>query len=238
MAHFVLVHGAFDGAWSWAHLADNLRTAGHTVLAPDLPGAGQDPTPLSKVTLASTTQRVVDCLRSLDAPAVLVGHSMGGVVVTQAAAEVPAMVAKLVYLAAFRPVDGESLLDLAHLPEGADSQFEEYLIVTGDPPIGTFDPAGARTVFYPDVPEELARSAIEKMGPQPLQLFETPVSLGDTILPPAEYVVCTQVRAVPPALQRLMAQRAPACIHELDSGHSPFYSVPGEVLSILQHAAE
>ena len=175
MAHFVLVHGAFDGAWCWAHLADELRAAGHTVLAPDLPAAGQDPTPLSEVTLASATQRVVDCLRSLDAPAVLVGHSMGGVVITQAAAEVP---------------------------------------------------------------EKLVRSAIEKMGPQPLQLFETPVSLGDTILPPTEYVVCTRDRAVPPALQRLMAQRAPSCIHEVESGHSPFYAVPGEVWDILQHAAD
>ena len=238
MADFVLVHGAFDGAWCWAHLADDLRTAGHTVLAPDLPGAGEDPTPLSEVTLASATQRVVECLRSLATPAVLVGHSMGGVVITQVAAEVPEMVAKLVYLAAFRPVDGESLLDLAHLPEGADSQFEEYLTVTGDPPIGTFDPAGARTVFYHDVPEELTHSAIEKIGPQPLQLFEIPVSLGDTVLPPTEYVICTRDRAVPPALQRLMAQRTPARVHELDSGHSPFYAVPGEVLSILQQAAE
>ena len=113
------------------------------------------------MTLAAATQRVVDCLCSLDTPAVLVGHSMGGVVITQAAAEVPEQVAKLVYVAAFRPDDGESLLDLAHLPEGADSQFEKYLTVTGDPPIGTFDPAGARTVFYHDVPEDLARSAVE-----------------------------------------------------------------------------
>lgn len=148
------------------------------------------------------------------------------------------MVAKLIYLAAFRPVDGESLLDLAHLPEGADSQFEEHLTVTGDPPIGTFDPAGARTVFYHGVPEELARSAIEKMGPQPLQLFETPVSLGDTIPPRTEYVVCARDRAVPPALQRLMAQRAPSCIHEVESGHAPFYAVSGEVWGILQHAAD
>lgn len=171
-------------------------------------------------------------------PAILVAHSMGGVVITQAAAEVPEQVAKLVYLAAFRPVDGESLLDLAHLPEGADSQFEKYLTVTGHPPIGTFDPTGARTVFYHDVPEDLARSAVEQIGPQPLQLFETPVSLGDTVLPSAVYVICTRDRAVPPALQRLMAQRTPACVHELNSGHSPFYSVPGEVLGILQHAAE
>lgn len=66
MAHFVLIHGAFDGAWCWSQLADELRAAGHTVLAPDLPGAGEDPTPLSEVTLASATQRVVDCLCSRD----------------------------------------------------------------------------------------------------------------------------------------------------------------------------
>lgn len=238
MACFVMVHGAFDGAWCWSQLADDLSTAGHAALTPNLPGAGEDPTPLTEVTLASAVERVVESLRSLDGPAILVGHSMGGVVITQVAAAVPDLVSKLVYLAAFRPVDGESLLDLAHLPEGADSQFEEYLSVTGDPPIGIFDPIGARTVFYHDVPEAVALSAIEKMGPQPLALFDAPVHLGDAVLPPAEYVICTQDRAIPPPLQRLMASRTPARVYELESGHSPYYSMPDEVLSILRCAAE
>lgn len=237
MANYVLVHGAVDGACCWAQTADDLRAAGHIVLAPDLPGAGNDQTPLAEVSLASATERVLESLRSLDTPAVLVGHSMDGIVITQAAAQAPGLVTRLVYVAAFRPVNGESLLDLAHLPEGAGSQVEKNLTVTGDTPIGTFDLTNAREVFYHDVPQELARRAIEQMGPQPLVIFETPVCLGDAVLPPQEFVICTLDRAIPPPLQRLMAERSPARIHELESGHSPNYSMPEKVLTILLSAA-
>lgn len=173
MAHFILVHGAFDGAWCWTQTADDLRAAGHTVCAVDPPGAGDDLTPVDQVTLTSATDRVLAALRSQN-PAILVGHSMGGIVITQAAAQAPTLITRLVYLTAFLPQDGQSLLDLTHLPEAAGGQVEEHLTVSGDPPIGTFDLTKARQVFYHDVPEDIAQHAIRKMGPQPLQLFDTP----------------------------------------------------------------
>ena len=236
MAHFILVHGAFDGAWCWTQTADDLRAAGHTVCAVDLPGAGDDLTPVDQVTLTSATDRVLAALRSQN-PAILVGHSMGGIVITQAAAQAPTLITRLVYLTAFLPQDGQSLLDLTHLPEAAGGQVEEHLTVSGDPPIGTFDLTKARQVFYHDVPEDIAQHAIRKMGPQPLQLFDTPVALGHATLPPADYAICTQDRAIPPPLQRLMAKRAGARLYFLNSGHSPFYAVPQQVLNILNVAA-
>ena len=92
MARIVLVHGAFGGAWSWEPVIPGLEEAGHTVQALDLPGSGEDQTPVADVTLHAYADRVCEALAS-GPPAVLVGHSMGGVVVTQAAARTPAQVA-------------------------------------------------------------------------------------------------------------------------------------------------
>src|ERR1035441_10945961 len=118
MARILLVHGAFGGAWCWEPVMPGLRAAGHDVQALDLPGDGEDQTPLAQVTLDAYARRVCGALASGE-PAVLVGHSMGGIVVTQAAARSPQHVAALIYVAAFLPADGQSLMDLAALPEAA-----------------------------------------------------------------------------------------------------------------------
>src|SRR4051812_9223566 len=112
MARFVFVHGAFGGAWSWDPIVGPPEAAGHSVETLDLPGGGDDPTPASGVTLASCAERVCSQLLERAEPAVLVGHSMGGVIITQAASNCPERVAALIYVAAFMPASGQSLLEL------------------------------------------------------------------------------------------------------------------------------
>ena len=116
MARFVLVHGAWHGAWCFDALARDLAAAGHEVDTFDLPGHGSDATPHDEVTLDTYAQRVAEVIGQDGEPVVLVGHSMGGIVVTQAAELVPERIARLVYLTAFLPKDGESLQYLAGLP--------------------------------------------------------------------------------------------------------------------------
>lgn len=238
MTNFVLVHGAFHGGWCWSEIVTGLKEAGHTVLAPDLPGAGDDDTPLNEVTLALAVRRVLDALQVLSEPAVLVGHSNGGVIVTQVAAEAPEKVSRLVYLAAFRPANGESLMDLIELPEGTGDGVKANITVDGEPPVAIFDATQANNIFYHGLPEDLARKGTERLGPQPLSLLTTPVHIDGVSMPPQEYVVCSQDRAIMPPLQRLMSTRSPAKVYEIESGHSPFYSNPKEVLQILLGTAE
>ena len=89
MARFVLVHGAFSGAWAWERMIAPLEAAGHVVDTLDLPGSGDDQTPVEEVTLARYAAAVVEVLERRPEPAVLVGCSMGGVVITQAASDAP-----------------------------------------------------------------------------------------------------------------------------------------------------
>ena len=88
------------------------------------------------MTLERYAEAVCDALAALPEPAVLVGYSMGGVVVTQAAGNTPDRVAALVFVAAFMPSNGQSLVDLTKLPEGAGDMIQANLVVEGDPPVG------------------------------------------------------------------------------------------------------
>lgn len=230
---FVLVHGAFQAAWSWEPVAEELRARGHRVDVFDLPGAGDDPTPVSEVTLDLAAKRVVEVIEGSPEPVVLVGHSMGGIVVTEVAGRVPERISRLVYVTAFRPVDGESLLDLAGLPEGAADGVQANIVIEGEPPVAVFDRSKAREVFYHDLSEEAMAAATARLDPQPLSIFATPVTLPEPIAIPTDYVVCTKDGAIPPELQTLMAERSQATVFRLASSHSPMFSFTRELSDIL-----
>lgn len=237
MARFVLVHGAFHGAWCWDGITGELEARGHTVEAPDLPGSGEDSTPVAEVTLDAYAERICDALGASSEPAVLVGHSMGGVAITQAAARCPERIASLVYVCAFLPDVGQSLIDLTHLPEGAGDGVQENIVVEGEPPLATMPRDRALEVFYGACEPDVAERAADRIGPQPVAPFVAPVSApaGDAFARlQRSYVVCTQDRAIPPPLQRRMSgERASGRIAELDTDHSPFLSRPRELVELL-----
>jgi pimeloyl-ACP methyl ester carboxylesterase len=242
MARIVLVHGAFGRAACWDRVAPGLRAAGHTVEAIDLPGQGDDPTPVEEVTLDRYAQRVCEAL-SEGPPAVLVGHSMGGMVITQAAARDPQDVARLVYVAAFLPQDGQSLIDITQLPEGAGDSVQANLVVDGDPPVATFPPLAVREALTHCAADEQAAWAASIRGQQPVLPFTQPVALDG---PGADafgalqraYVVCLQDRAIKPALQRRMLEAA-GCdpVIEIDTDHSVWASRPDELAVALNEIA-
>jgi pimeloyl-ACP methyl ester carboxylesterase len=236
MARFVLVHGAFAGAWSWDKVKPELEAKGHTVETLDLPGSGDDTTPVEKVTMDAYVKRVVDQLASSTEPAVLVGHSMGGMVVTQAASLVPARVAKLVYVCAFLPQDGQSLIDLTQLPEGADDQVQANMIVEGDPPTAWLPAEHARVALLSECDDEITEWALPRRRPNPVAPFGAPAKLGGEAFDalPRAYVICTKDRAIPPALQRrMLATQGITETVEFDTDHAPFFSRTAELVTAL-----
>src|ERR1700754_4077491 len=148
MARFVLVHGAFHGAWCWRKTIAELEKRGHQAQAIDLPGQGDDRTPLSEVTLESMADRIVATLNRLTGRAVLVGHSAGGMAISAAAEKAPERLEALIYVCAFLLGAGESLLAI----EGRNSKevVVKSIIVDDDGVSGTFAPDRIFDVFYHD----------------------------------------------------------------------------------------
>jgi pimeloyl-ACP methyl ester carboxylesterase len=233
---YVLVHGAFGGKWIWEPLTRELEAQGHHVEAIDLPGCGDDDTPLERITLDAYTRCVCAALRRQPEPAVLVGHSMGGMVITQAAARCPEQVAAMVYVCAFLPQDGQSLLDLTQLPEGADDQVQANMVVEGDPPVARMPNEAARTAVFGRCSDETAQWALERRGPQAVVPFTQPVQLEGTDLEaiPRRYVFCADDRSIPPPLQRRMVREAGVSdVAELDTDHAPMLSTTADLARIL-----
>jgi pimeloyl-ACP methyl ester carboxylesterase len=238
----LLVHGAFGRASVWDRVLPGLRAAGHEVEAIDLPGAGEDSTPVAEVTLDRYAERVCEALAA-GPPAVLVGHSMGGTVITQAAAKCPQNIDRLIYVAAFLPADGQSLIDLTQLPEAAGDAVQANLVVEGDPPVATMPDEAAREGLLQCCDGEQATWAISLRGPQPVAPFTHPVRLAgpaseEFAALPRAYVMCLQDKAVRPALQRRMLEAA-GCepVIEIDTDHCPWASRPDELLAALNRLA-
>jgi len=238
MARFVLVHGAFTGGWIWGPLAERLRAAGHIVEAPDLPGGGNDHTPVSGITLDACAMRVCEALEKSSEPAVLAGNSMGGLIATQAAARSRGRVAALVYVAAFAPHDGQSLLDLTRLPEGAGDQVQANITLEGDPPVAIMPAAASYNALYGSCPKDVADWAIAQQRPQALAPFATPVVIPPGVLAgiPRFSVLCLRDRAIPPALQRRMSAEAGCAeVIELDTDHTPQLSMTPQLAAAFEH---
>lgn len=240
MARFVLVHGAFSGAWIWGPLIDRLTATGHSVEAFDLPGSGDDHTLASEVTLNTYTTRLCEVLTSSAEPAIVVGNSMGGIVATQGATRCPGGVRALIYVTAFIPKDGQSLLDLTQLPEGAGDQVQANITIEGEPPVATMPASASRQALYGSCTDEVANWAIARQCPQPVAPFVTPVSipLGALDGISRHYVVCSRDRAIPLPLQRRMiAENACADVVELDTDHTPHLSMTDELTRVLHRFA-
>lgn len=236
--HFVLVHGAWHGAWCWSKTADLLAGRGHRVTAIDLPSHGDDATPPAAVTLDDYAARVLATLDASGGPVVLVGHSMGGIVISTVAEARPAKIDRLVYLTAFLLPSGTSLLDVAL--RDAESLATPNLIVKPHEGVVDVDRDAIGEIFYADCEPTVVDGARGRLKPSPLAPFATPLALTDAGYGAVRrfYVACNKDRAITPAAQRGMLAAMPCeAVHELDTDHSPFFSQPDRLLAALDAIA-
>lgn len=214
--HVVLVHGAWHGGWAWAPLVDHLESAGLTVTVVDLPSSG------GEGDVADDVAVVRAALSGLDGPAILVGHSYGGIVISEAAT--PETVSHLVYVCAFMLPTGVSLLD------ALNHQVPNWISI--DQENGVSRALSPETVFFGDVPQDLIEVAVPRLTTQTLSSFAAPQTRAAWEDIPSTYVICDGDRALPPPAQEAMSQAATNVI-TLNSSHSPFLSQPERVAEIL-----
>ena len=217
----VLVHGAWHGSWAWDPVRPGLEEAGYAVHAVDLPSHGADTGGLGG--LRDDVAVVRDVLKGVTGPVVLVGHSYGGTVISEAAVGA-ADVRQLVYLTAFLLDDGQSLFG-----------------TLGGQPLPWFEltPDGlaveARTpekIFYNRCAPADAKRAAARIEPQSMASF-TDAQVGAAWEQhPSTYLICEHDNAIPPSAQEAMASRA-GIIERLDADHSPFLSNPDQLVRLL-----
>ncbi len=235
MSTYVLVHGAWHGSWCWEKVVPLLRQAGHQVEILDLPGHGQDKTPIREITLAAYTKRVCEMLDAQAVPVVLVGHSMGGIVITQVAEERPEKIQTLVYLTAFLPQNGESLLQVAR--RNTDSLLTPNLMVNEEQGYLTFkEGAPLKEIFYADCSDEDVARAKSLLVLQAIAPMATPVRITAEHFGrvPRVYIECLRDRTISPSIQKMMYMATPCqTILSMETSHSPFFSAPQELVRHL-----
>jgi pimeloyl-ACP methyl ester carboxylesterase len=234
VATVVLVHGAWHGAWCWAQVVDRLSARGVATVAVDLPGRGADPGLLTDLHGdAAHVRRVLD---GLGAPVVLVGHSYGGAVITEAGDH--AAVEHLVYLCAFALAENETCVSAAATEAAAAAISHAGRpdlsagIIRTDPGMVSLEPSVAAACLYNACDPDTANWALDRLGPQPIvTLRQAPTTVAWRVKP-STYVVCANDQTIHPDLQRIMAQRCTGYT-EWDSDHSPFLSQPDRLAALL-----
>jgi pimeloyl-ACP methyl ester carboxylesterase len=219
----VLVHGGFVDGSGWRGVYDQLRARGHRV------AVVQNPTVSLEGDVAATKQVLDD----LDGQAVLVGHSYGGVVITETGSD--PRVAGLVYIAAFAPDKGESVNTLiADPPPGAPvppilPPREDYLFLDRDK---------FHESFAGDLTADEAAFMADSQVPWGVGALGGSVTEPGWRLKPSWYLVASDDRMIPPPAQRAMAERAGAFVREVPGSHSVYVSQPKAVADLIHTAVE
>ena len=231
---FLLVHGSGHGAWCWRDVIPALAALGHEARAIELPAHGADRTPAAAATLDLYAGAI---LSAIDAPVTLVGHSAAGYPITLAAERAPEKIARLVYLCAYVPAPGMSMIDMRRA--GPRQLLQGAMRAAPDGVTYTVDPAMAPGTFYHDCPAEAVAYALPRLCPEPI----LPQS---TVLPPLRnwpavekhYIVCEGDHTIPPEYQPVMATGfPPGHVTSLPTGHSPFFSAPDALARRLSDIA-
>ena len=238
---FILVHGAWQGAWAWDTIVPRLKAAGHDAIAADLPGDGHDNTPPGDVNLGLYAAKVAGLIDATTGPVILVGHSMGGVTASQVCELRPERIALAIYLCAFMLPNGLSVLDFyekylepwmrgAHARVSYDAAGLTSMI----------DPVSAVEVFYQLSDRALAEAAARRLTPQPeaARRSKLQLSAGRYGTIPRVYIEALQDRSVHLPLQRKMQEiTGRDAVYRLDSDHAPQLSMPDALTGMILDVA-
>lgn len=232
---YLLVHGAWMGAWCWDEVAAGLRAHGASVTTVELPAHGSDQTPLPTATLDAYVATVRAALAAAPPPVILVGHSMGGMVVTGVAELAGPRLAKVIYLGAYLPHDGQSLFDLASVD--ATSHLGPALQVDQTNGLAKLPTENLQDIFIADgTPDEVA-SVVTHYRDEPLAPFVTPIhttAAGWGAVPKA-YIYTRDDHAISLARQQAMtAGVTMSATATIATSHAPFLSNPALVVSTLE----
>ena len=237
----VLIHGAWQGSWAFAAWTPLLQAHGWKVLAVNLPGNDASNADSSQANLDGYTAHVLRVLESLDGPAVVVGHSGGGMTASQVAQAAPERVSALVYLAGMMLPSGMSYGDVIAQCRAADPRFDyqgigPHLLWNEDRSTSSVPLNAAMALFLHDCNPTAALKAASRLCAQPEsgRTMVNQLSAERFGQVPRIYVECRQDRSVTLPLQQSMQQLTPGARRiSLNCGHVPQLACPQELTDAL-----
>jgi pimeloyl-ACP methyl ester carboxylesterase len=227
---FLVCHGAWSAGWAWRKMHPLMQAAGHRLVTPTYTGLGERAHLANpSIDLNTHIEDILNVIRYEDLrDIVLIGHSYGGMVATGVADRARDRVSQLIYLDAFVPTHGQSLLDInaparQRMRDAAKAN-DGWRLPPNPPP--------------PDTAAEDVAWVSERRVEQPIKTFETPLELhGGEFTLPRSYIYA--LRATPADTFRLFAERARTepgwCAHDIDASHSPHVTAPETLMALLQH---
>lgn len=238
--NYVIVPGAWSAPYAWANVKASLEKSGNTVIVVQLPSHGSDQTAPQNVSIDIYRDAVINAMNTLSGKVILVGHSLGGVVISEVAEKAPVKIEKLVYVAAFVPVSGQSMLDLAMTD--ANSVTGHHLIPSADGITIDVDPDWIINGFIQDGTDDekkltLTNYKTEPLGPLTNEVTLTAANYGSV---PKVYIKTLIDQTVSPDLQKRMLAATPefAATYQLNTSHSPFLVKPDSVVILLTNIAK
>jgi len=233
--NYVLVHGAWQAPYVWQAIKTNLEEQGNKVIVVELPGHGTDQTAPGEITLDTYKEKVIGAISAVDGKVVLVGHSLGGMIISSVAEAMPEKIEKLIYVAAYLPTTGQTLDQLAHMDR--DSHLGgDALIFHTDTYTVDVNPDQIANLFIQDGTPEIQNQVVNNYRTEPLIPFINPVTLTQQNFGSVKkiYIKTLQDHVISPYLQNQMISTTEVeSVYEINTGHSPFLSKPDALTSLL-----
>ena len=229
MSNIILIHGAWHGPWCFDKLLPKLNKS-HNIIVPTLPCVSYDN---NEINLKFYNQIIFNELNKLSEPAILVGHSLAGLILCELGTKYPDKIAKLIFIAGFIPENNNNLLSCSK--EDTDADMSLAFMPPNDKTILTLNPENIANFLYNNCNKEDKQWAVDKLQPQKLTPFNDKVCYDVSILKKIKklYIECKYDKAVSLNMQRKMHQRINCETVLLDSCHSPFICMPDKIAEII-----
>jgi pimeloyl-ACP methyl ester carboxylesterase len=236
---FVLVHAAWQGPYAWDLVKEHLLQAGYSVQVVQLPGHGTDTTDPKTIHMDTYVKYVSNAVLATGKKVILVGHSLAGMIISGVAEEIPELIEKLVFIAAYVPENGQSAYAISTLDQ--QSLLGASLLVSEDQSEFDIVREDITNIFCQDGSEDVKQLILANYRPGPAAPFSDQVELSDERFGRVTkcYVETLRDNGIGNKLQKDMI--AAVKINEVfsvDSGHTPALSHPGEIANILIATAE
>lgn len=231
---YVLVHGAWQAPYVWDTVRADLLKSGNKVIVIELPGHGADTTPAYKLSLDVYSDKVIESISKVNGKVILVGHSMGGMVITQVAEKVPSRISKLVYIGAFLPATGQALTDLTNLDP--DSKLRYALVPSADQLTIDVQHDSLTNLFINDGTPADKERVLANYRAEPAIPLTNKVTVTNEHFGAVEKVYIKTLKdvVISTGLQdQMIAQAGIKTIYAVNTSHSPFLAQPHAVSDLF-----